>query len=320
MQSSSSTIPAKMKAWIYTQHGVAADILKFEPEFDVPNVKDDQVLIKVVAAALNSIDTLRMSSSFKGTDSPFPIIPGYDVAGVVVKVGSNVKEFKVGDEVYGDINENSLNPTQFGSVAEYCAVDEKVLALKPKHLSFVEAAGFPLAVETAYEGLEAAALSAGNSLLVLGGSGGVGTLIIQLAKKVFGASRVVATCSAAKAALVKSLGADLTVDYKHEKVEDLPERFDVVYDTTGESDKAVKLIKEGGRVVSITGTAVPPAFHFVMSSTGSVLKKLNPCFEEGKVKPVLDPKTPIPFSQAVEAFTFMASHRATGKIVISPIP
>lgn len=316
-----ANIPTKMKAWVYSQYGKPEDVLKFESEVDVPDVKDDQVLIKVVAAALNPVDSLRMLGFFKDTDCPLPIVPGYDVAGVVVKVGSNVKEFKVGDEVYGDINENALvNPSRSGSLGEYSAVDEKVLALKPKNLSFPEAAGLPLAVETAYEGLEAAGFSAGKSLLVLGGAGGVGTLIIQLAKQVFGASKVAATCSSAKADLLKSLGADLTIDYKNENVEDLPEKYDVVYDAVGESHKAVKAMKEGGSVVSIIGTAVPPAVRFVVTSTGTVLKKLKPYFEEGKVKPILDSKSPFPFSQTVEAFIYLGTRRATGKVVVYPIP
>lgn len=111
----------------------------------------------------------------------FQTAPGYDVAGVVVKVGSEVKKFKVGDEVYGDINENALEyPKVVGSLAEYTAVEEKLLAHKPKNLSFVEAASLPLAIETAYEGLERAGFSAGKSILVLGGAGGVGTHVIQV--------------------------------------------------------------------------------------------------------------------------------------------
>lgn len=108
-------------------------------------------------------------------------VPGFDVAGVVVKVGSQVKKFKVGDEVYGDLNEKALeNPTTIGSLAEYTAANERVLAHKPRNLSFVEAASLPLAVETAYEGLERTEFSAGKSILVLGGAGGVGTQIIQV--------------------------------------------------------------------------------------------------------------------------------------------
>lgn len=108
-------------------------------------------------------------------------VPGYDVAGVVVKVGSQVKGLKEGDEVYGDINEKALDgPKQFGSLAEYTAVEERLLALKPKNLNFVEAAALPLAIETAYEGLERAGFSEGKSILVLGGAGGVGSLVIQV--------------------------------------------------------------------------------------------------------------------------------------------
>ena len=108
-------------------------------------------------------------------------MPGYDVAGVVVKVGSQVNSLKEGDEVYGNISEFALDgPKQSGSLAEYTAVEEKLLALKPKNLSFVEAASLPLAIETAQEGLERSAFSAGKSILVLNGAGGVGSLVIQV--------------------------------------------------------------------------------------------------------------------------------------------
>ena len=108
------------------------------------------------------------------------IVPGYDVAGVVVKIGSQVQKFKVGDEVYGAITEKWENPKRFGTLAEYTAAEERVLALKPKNLNFIEAASLPLAIETAYEGLERAEISAGKSILVLGGAGGVGTHVIQV--------------------------------------------------------------------------------------------------------------------------------------------
>ena len=102
------------------------------------------------------------------------------MAGVVVKVGSQVQKFKVGDEVYGAITEKWENPKRFGTLAEYTAAEERVLALKPKNLNFIEAASLPLAIETAYEGLERAEISAGKSILVLGGAGGVGTHVIQV--------------------------------------------------------------------------------------------------------------------------------------------
>ncbi|KAH9773277.1 NADPH-dependent alkenal/one oxidoreductase [Citrus sinensis] len=309
-----------MKAWLYGEYG-GVDVLKFDEKVTVPQVKEDQVLIKVVAAALNPVDGKRRQGKFKATDSPLPTVPGYDVAGVVVKVGTQVKEFKEGDEVYGDINEKALEgPKQFGSLAEYTAVEERLLAPKPKNLDFVQAAGLPLAIETAYEGLERTGFSAGKSILVLNGSGGVGSLVIQLAKQVFGASRVAATSSTRNLEFLKSLGADLAIDYTKDNFEDLPEKFDVVYDAIGQCDRAVKAIKEGGTVVALTGAVTPPGFRFVVTSNGEVLKKLNPYLESGKVKPIIDPKGPFPFSQVVEAFSYIETNKATGKVVIHPIP
>ncbi|XP_044480706.1 NADPH-dependent alkenal/one oxidoreductase, chloroplastic-like [Mangifera indica] len=315
-----SSVPSEMKAWVYGEYG-GVDVLKFDEKVSVPQVKEDQVLIKVVAAALNPVDAKRRQGKFKATDSPLPTVPGYDVAGVVVKVGSQVKEFKEGDEVYGDINEKALEgPKQFGSLAEYTAVEEKLLALKPKNLDFVQAAGLPLAIETAYEGLERTGFSAGKSILVLNGSGGVGSLVIQLAKQVFGASKVAATSGTRNLELLKSLGTDLAIDYTKENIEDLPEKFDVVYDAIGQCDRAVKVVKEGGAVVALTGAVTPPGFRFVVTSNGAVLKKLNAFLESGKVKPVIDPKGPFPFSQVIEAFSYIETNRATGKVVIYPIP
>ncbi|XP_027350207.1 2-methylene-furan-3-one reductase-like isoform X2 [Abrus precatorius] len=227
-----SEIPSHMKAWTYSEYGQSSQVLKFNHNVTLPEMKDDQVLIKVAAASLNPIDYKRMEGHFKNTDSPLPTAPGYDVAGVVVKVGSQVKKFKVGDEVYGDINVKALEfPKVIGSLAEYTTSEERLLAHKPKNLSFAEAASLPLTIETAYEGLERSGFSAGKSILVLGGAGGVGTHVIQLAKHVYGASKVAATASTKKLELLRSLGADLAIDYTKQNFEDLPEKYDVVYDT-----------------------------------------------------------------------------------------
>ncbi|KAL9261198.1 2-methylene-furan-3-one reductase-like protein [Drosera capensis] len=318
--SSSAAIPAEMKAWVYQEYG-GVEVLKFDTRVAVPQVKEDQVLVKVVAAALNPVDFKRRLGKFKATDSPLPTVPGYDVSGVVVKVGTQVKELKVGDEVYGDISEKALDgPKQFGSLAEYTAVEEHLLAPKPKNLDFVQAAALPLAIETAYEGLERAGFSAGKSILVLGGAGGVGSLVVQLAKQVFGASKVAATASTRKLVFLKSIGVDEPIDYTLVKYEDLPEKFDVVYDAVGEGDRAVKAVNEGGSVVVLTGAVSPPGFRFVVTSNGAVLKKLNPFFESGKVKPIVDPSGPYPFDEVVKAFSHLESNRALGKVVIHPIP
>ncbi|KAJ1416495.1 Quinone oxidoreductase/zeta-crystallin, conserved site [Sesbania bispinosa] len=313
---------SRMKAWVYYEYGNIENILKFDPNVPIPDLKEDQVLIRVVAAAINPVDYKRALGYFKNTDSPLPTVPGFDVAGVVVRVGSQVRKFKVGEEVYGDINEHDVNyPKTIGSLAEYTAAEEKVLAHKPSNLSFIEAACLPLAIITAYQGLERVEFSAGQSILVLGGAGGVGTLLIQLAKHVFGASKVAATASTAKLELLRNLGADLPIDYTKENFEELPEKFDVVYDAVGQSDRALKAVKDGGKVLTITDPpGDPPAIPFSLTSDGAVLEKLQPYLESGKVKPILDPKSPFPFSQTVEAFSYLKTNRATGKVVIYPIP
>ncbi|EPS71670.1 quinone oxidoreductase-like protein, partial [Genlisea aurea] len=309
-----------MKAWAYHQYG-GIEVLKLEVDFPLPEIKDDQVLIKVVAAALNPVDYKRRLGYYKNTDSPLPTIVGYDVAGVVVKVGSQVKEFKEGDEVYGDVIEKAVSgPRNYGTIAEYTIAEERLLAHKPKNLDFVQAASLPLALETAYQGLEKAGLSEGKSLLVLGGAGGVGSLAIQLGKQVFRASKVAATASTGKLDLIRSLGADLAIDYTKEKFEESSEKFDVVYDAVGEGDRAVKAIKEGGAALTIASAIPPPGFFFVLTSDGGTLKKLNPYFESGKLKPIVDPKGPFPFEKTVEAFAHLETNRATGKVVIYPIP
>lgn len=318
-QASSSAVPSSQKAWYYDEYGAAKDVLKFG-EVAVPQVQPDQVLIKVHAAALNPVDFKRRLGKFKATDSPLPTVPGYDVAGVIVKVGSNVTSFKEGDAVYANISEHALNgPKQWGSLAQYTAVEEKLLGAKPKSLSFAEAASLPLAIETALEGLERAGFKEGQSILVLAGAGGVGSLAIQLAKHVFGASLVAATASTSKLGFVKEIGADVAIDYTKEKYEDKSEKYDVVFDAVGECDKAIKVVKDGGSVVVLTGAVSPPGFRFVVTSKGESLSKLNPYLESGKVKPIIDPKGPFKFDAVVEASSYLETGRATGKIIIAPI-
>ncbi|ONI19549.1 hypothetical protein PRUPE_3G284500 [Prunus persica] len=233
----------------------------------LPQVEEDQVLIKVAAAALNPIDHTRLLGYFKDTDSALPTVPGYDVAGVVVKLGSQARKFKAGMKYIGLSMSKKI-----GSLAEYTAMEETLLAVKPKNLSFAEAASPPVAIETAYEGLERAQIFAGKSILVLGGAGDVGTHVIQ---HVFGVSRVAATASTKKLDSLRSLGADLAIDYTKDNFEELPEKFDVVYDAV------------------------------------ETQPLLGEC---GKVKAVIDPNGPYPFPNTLEAFAYLeASSRAIGK-------
>ncbi|RDX74791.1 2-methylene-furan-3-one reductase, partial [Mucuna pruriens] len=302
------TIPTHTKAWCYSEHGRPGDVLKLEPNWPIPQLKDDQLLIKVIAASLNPVDYKRMHGEFKDTDPYLPIVPGFDVAGIVVKVGGEVKKFKVGDEVYGDINVEGL---RFLALCQ----KEGVLAPKPFNLSFIEAASIPLALETANEGFEHAHFSSGKSILVLGGAGGVGNYVIQLAKQVYNASKIAATASTGKLEFLRELGVDLPIDYTKENFEDLPEKYDLVYDAVGQPERALKVTKEGGKVVTIVPPGLPPAITFVLTSKGSILEKLRPYFESGQLKPILDAKTPVPFSEVIEAISYLETSRATGKVV-----
>ncbi|XP_054790421.1 2-methylene-furan-3-one reductase-like, partial [Prosopis cineraria] len=154
-----SSVPCHMKAWVYCEYGKPEQVLKIDQSVEVPQLKHDQVLIKVAAAAINPVDCWRMTGSFKNDDSTFPVIPGFDVAGVVVRVGSEVKKFKEGDKVYGNIIEDVKHLKQLGSLAQYTVSEERLLAHKPPNLSFSEAASLPVAIGTAFGSLECVGLS-----------------------------------------------------------------------------------------------------------------------------------------------------------------
>lgn len=157
------------------------------------------------------------------------------MAGVVVAKGRSVTKFNIGDEVYGNIQDFNAEGRlkQLGTLAEFTAVEESLVAKKPESLSFEEAASLPLAVQTAIQGFETAGFKAGQTIFVVGGAGGVGTLVIQLAKHFYGASHVVATTSTPKVEFVKGLGADEVIDYRKIKYKDVQEKYDFLYDTIG---------------------------------------------------------------------------------------
>ncbi|XP_020980076.1 2-methylene-furan-3-one reductase isoform X2 [Arachis ipaensis] len=268
-----STIPSHTKAWFYSKHGNPGDVLKVHPNWPIPELNEDQVLIKVVAASLNPVDNKRITDFYKDINNPdplLPIVPGFDVAGIVVKLGNQVTKFKVGDEVYGDIQEGGIeNLKKLGTLSEYTIAEERLLAHKPPNLSFVEAASFPAAVETAYEGLERADFSAGKSILVLGGAGGVGTQVIQLAKHVYGASRIAATSSTGKLELLRKLGVDFPIDYTKENFEELSEKFDLVYDTVGSTTKKSMALRWFFKISKVVGSVLQSQNHW--SRSGEVI-------------------------------------------------
>ncbi|XP_057866463.1 2-methylene-furan-3-one reductase [Cryptomeria japonica] len=309
-----------VKAWFYNEYG-SLDVLQFG-EVPDPSLGPGQVLIKIRAAALNPVDfKMRQYGIFRTADAPFPMVPGCDLAGVVADVGEGVSKFKKGDEVYGDIQDFTVgNPRQVGTLAEFTVAEEHLLALKPTNLSFEEAASLPLALLTALQAFDSVDFQKGQSVFIVGGAGGVGTLAIQLAKHFFEASRIVSTSSAAKAEFVKSLGADLVVDYTKQSYEQIDEKFDFVFDTMGESFKSHVVAKEGGKIVDIA--SFPPhekAVNLLVKPLGSDLERLAQYIESGKLKPIIDPKSPFAFSDVLEAFKHQESARARGKIVVSPI-
>ncbi|XP_057866467.2 2-methylene-furan-3-one reductase [Cryptomeria japonica] len=309
-----------VKAWFYNEYG-SVDVLQFG-EIKAPSAGPGHILMKVRAAALNPADyKIRQHGIARSADAPFPAVPGCDVAGIVADVGEGVSKFKKGDEVYGDIQDFTVgNPKQVGTLAEFTVAEEHLLALKPSNLSFEEAASLPLALLTALQAFDTVDFQKGQSVFIVGGAGGVGTLAIQLAKHVFEASRIVSTCSAGKAEFVKSLGADLVVDYTKQSYEQVDEKFDFVFDTIGESFKSHVVAKEGGKIVDIA--SFPPhssAVSMIVKPQGSNLERLGKYIRSGKLKPVIDPKSPYAFSDVVEAFKHLESARARGKIVISPI-
>jgi len=307
------------KAWFYNEYG-SADVLQFG-EFPVPKPGPGQILVKVRAAALNPLDFKRREGGRRRADSNFPAVPGCDVAGVVVEVGDGISKFKNGDEVYTDVQDFTAGrPKQLGTLAQYTVVEEHLVAAKPTNLSFEEAASLPLAVLTAQQAFEIAKFEKGQSVFIVGGAGGVGSLAIQLAKHVYGASRIVSTASTGKLDFVKSLGADVVIDYTKQSYDQISEKFDFVFDTIGESSKSHVVAKEEAKVVDIA--SVPPhprAESFRLTHSGHNLEKLQPYIESEKLKAVIDPKSPYSFSDVIEAFKHLESGRAKGKIVISPI-
>jgi NADPH:quinone reductase-like Zn-dependent oxidoreductase len=213
-----------------------------------PIIKENEVLVEIHAASVNQLDAKISTGEFKLL-LPYicPLILGHDVAGTVTKVGSKVSRFKVGDEVFA-------RPADFkiGTFAEYIAVNENDVALKPKNITMEQAASFPLVALTVWQAfVEKAKLKKGQKVFIQAGSGGVGTIAIQLAKHL--GATVATTTSADNFDLVKSLGADIVIDYKTQDFETILKDYDLVLNSQdGKTlEKSLKILKSGGRVVCI---------------------------------------------------------------------
>jgi NADPH:quinone reductase-like Zn-dependent oxidoreductase len=331
-----------MKALILDKYG-KSDTLRLG-DMPEPEVGDNDVLVQIHAASVNPLDSKIRDGEFK-LILPYhlPIVLGHDVAGVVVAVGQSVRRFKIGDEVYGRAADFRI-----GTFAEYIALSESDLALKPEALTMEEAASMPLVALTAWQVLvERAQLRKGHKVLIHAGSGGVGTIAIQLAKHL--GATVATTTSAANIELAKSLGADIVIDYKKQDFEKQLSGYDVVLNSLGPDtlEKSVSVLKPGGKLISISGPPDPAfarqigaslflrlavrllswkirrkaarrgiGYRFLfMKANGEQLGEISKLIEAGAIRPVID--RAFPFDQTPQAMAYVDSGRAKGKVVIS---
>ena len=305
-----------MKAAVFHEYEGPVEIA----EVAKPELQDSSVLVEVYAASLNPIDNiLRAGYLRQMLELTFPHVKGYDLSGTVVEIGKNVKSVKIGDEVFARPNQMDA-----GSVAEFARIQEDELAIKPSNMTHEQAASVPLAGLTAWQALVTKGkIKRGRKVLIHAGSGGVGTLAIQIAKH-FGAF-VATTTSGKNAGLVKELGADLIINYTTRNFEDELSDYDLVIDTIGGETlaRSFKVLKKRGTMVSVKSQdndnlAEKYGVHFewfFMSPDGKMLSELAKLISQGTVKTVID--SIFRMNQAAEAFDRLATGRAKGKIVIA---
>src|SRR3954469_6793642 len=305
-----------MKALVIHSFG-GPEVLKYE-EVTRPEPKDDQVLVRVVAAAVNPVDTaVRQGYLRQRTGEKFPMIIGYDIAGVVEKAGAKVTKLKPGDAVYAYLT------LAGGGYAEYAVASEKEAARKPNALTFDEAAAVPLAGETAWQALiDTAKLQSGQTVLIHGGSGGVGSLAVQIAKA--RGAKVIATASTANQETLKQLGVDQAIDYTQTNFEEQVKDVDVVLDTVGKDTlgRSFGWVKKGGIVFTIAGKpGRPEAGKRGIRVAGmrpepkaETLEELTKLAEAGKLKPIISQV--LPLSEGAKAQEQVATRHTRGKIVL----
>lgn len=303
-----------MKAVVVHEYG-GPEVLKYE-DAPRPDPKEDEILIRVMAAAVNPVDAMIRSGRF-GSDR-LPLIPGMDVSGVVEKTGAKITKFKRGDAVYA-----YLSFKEQGGYAEFAVSKEDETSLKPKNISFEQAAAVPLAATTAWQALiDTAKLSAGQTVLIHGGSGGVGHFAIQIAKAQ--GAKVIATASTANQDLLKQLGVDRAIDYTTTKFEDVVKDVDVVLDAVRADAlaRSYGVVKKGGIIVSITGQPdqVELEKHGIRGASlmahpdAKVLEELTKLIEAKKIVPIVSQVFPL--AKAAKAHEQIATRHTRGKIVL----
>lgn len=309
-----------------------------------PEVQDTDVLVRIHATAVNVLDSKLRDGEFK-LILPYrpPFILGHDVAGTVVRTGPGVRRFKAGDEVYARPRDHRI-----GTFAELIAINEADVALKPKNLSMMEAASIPLVGLTAWQALvEVGKVKPGQKVFIQAGSGGVGTFAIQLAKHL--GATVATTTSANNAEFVKSLGADVVIDYKAQDFEKVLSGYDLVLNSQDPKtlEKSLGVLKPGGLLISISGPP-DPAFardaglnlflklvmrllsrgvrkkakalgirysFLFMRAQGQQLSEIASLIESGVIRPVVDKV--FPFEGTGDALAYVETGRAKGKVVIA---
>jgi NADPH:quinone reductase-like Zn-dependent oxidoreductase len=304
-----------MKAVVAHEYG-GPEVLKFE-EVPRPEPKEDEALVRVIASGVNPADPLTLSGKYaKEFGTHLPLIPGYDIAAVVEKTGAKITKLKLGDAVYG-------YPTFGGGWADYVIVKEWEVSAKPKSLNFVEAAAVPMGALTAWQALvDVAKLQPGQSILIHGGSGGVGSFAVQIAKA--RGARVIATASTANQDLLKQLGADVAIDYTKARFEEIAKDVDAVLDPVGKETlaRSYSVVKKGGIVMSLV--ALPSRSELekrgIHGAAISVhadaedLAEIARLIDAGKIKPILTQV--LPLSEAIEAQRQAATHHTRGKVVL----
>lgn len=330
-----------MKAFIIDRYGKKstgrmADVAE-------PSLQDDDVLIQIHAASVNVLDLKIRNGEFKAV-LPYrmPLTLGHDLAGTVVRTGSKVSRFKVGDKVYARPDD-----LRIGTFAEYIAVRESSVANKPSNLSMEEAASIPLVTLTAWQVLvETAKIQKGQKVFIQAGSGGVGSIAIQLAKHL--GAFVATTTSTRNVEWVKSLGADVVIDYRKQDFASELRDYDVVLNSLGndELEKSLQVLKPGGHLISISGPPTPDfadqqklawplkqvlrlishgirkkarqrgvQYSFVwMQANGEQLQNLTALIEAGVIKPAVDRSFPL--DATGDALAYVETGRAQGKVVI----
>ena len=316
LEASPDSENTKMRAIVIRAYG-GPDVMKLE-NVARPEPAEDEVLIRVVAASMNPVDVAIRKGYFAKLVGGFPLIPGMDAAGVVEKVGNKMTKYKTGDPVFAFFTLEGE-----GGYAEFVTAKEDELAPKPGTVSFAQAGGAGAAGATAWEALvDTANLRAGQTVLIHGGSGGVGHLAIQIAKA--RGAKVFATASTANQEFLRQMGADVAIDYTRAKFEEVAKDVDVVLDTVGRDtlERSYGVVKRGGIIVSIVDEPKPAALeaHGIRGVTlrctpkAGVLEELSKLMEAKKFTPLVSQSFQL--ADVVQAQSQIATGHTRGKIVL----